>query len=197
MSAVAVMDQRPPYVRFEERSVEDRDETIKLGRQIFRSQYIAILHPVGSKDTIEHVAEGWLDELDRKAQRGLYNREWARQYRQMFDQFKIGQEPTVSGTHVRMWASISKAQADNLVGANCLTVEDLAVANEQTLQRIGMGSRALKQKAKDWLTMADGRKGAEELSAVKAENASLRSTVEALQETVSRLSAKLDSKTKE
>jgi predicted RecB family nuclease len=49
----------------------------------------------------------------------------------------IGQEPP--------------AQIKTLLDINVRTVEELAAANEETLNRVGMGGRALKQKAIIWL----------------------------------------------
>jgi hypothetical protein len=190
MSALAVMEQRPPYVKFEERPVEDRNASIAAGRAIMKSEIWAIIHPLGSRDCIERNAEEWLADLDGKASRSQYNRDWVRAFHQMYEQFKSGQELTPNGTHVREWAVLSRAQAENLVSAGVLTVEDCAAMNEEAMRRVGMGARELKGRAKDWLTMADKRKGAEELNAVRTENGDLKTRIASLESKLEQLLAK-------
>jgi hypothetical protein len=190
MSAFAVMDQRPPFVRFEERPVEDRDASIAANRAIMKSEIWVMINSLGSRDTVEKNAEEWLTDLDAKSSRGQYSGEWARKFRQKYDEFKSGQEMTPDGTHVRTWPALSRAQAENLISAGILTVEDCAAMNEQAIQRVGMGARELKGKAKDWLTMADKRKGAEELNAVRAENQDLKARVEKMQAQLEQLLSK-------
>ena len=73
------------------------------------------------------------------------------------------------------------------------SVEDLAAANEEVLARIGMGGRALKQRAVDWLTSAGSTgKASEELSALKASNENLQARNEQLETQLRELAAKVE-----
>ena len=73
------------------------------------------------------------------------------------------------------------------------SVEDLASANEEVLARIGMGGRALKQRAIDWLTSAGSTgKASEELSALKASNENLQARNEQLETQLRELAAKVE-----
>lgn len=189
---VALMPQRPPYVEFEERPVEDRNETIKQGKLVLRPVHFAIIRPIGGKDAIEKEAEPWLTHLDKQVQLGTFPREWAQFFRKQYTDWKNGQEIGPDGTHVRNWAAISRTQAETLIAARCLTVEDLAQANEETMQRIGMGARSLKARAQAWLETAAQNGSAEELAALRVkteqqatENAELRRRMEALEARIS------------
>lgn len=189
----ATQQARPPFVEFEERAVEDRAETIAQGGLVMKAVDYAILHPLGSKDTIEKVATEWLDYIDRQAQRGEYPREWAKFFRDQYQEWKAGADPSkVNGLHVRNWAAISRATAESLIAAGIRSVEDLAAAPEQALQRIGMGARDLKHRAQAHLDAAESGKGAEELALLRDENANLKGEVKELRESLDQLIATVE-----
>lgn len=179
---VHLMQQgRPPYVRFEQRAEEDRNETIKQNKLVLKDvDYVNIL-TAGSKDTVEKPAQEWLDHCEQMAGKGKWPQEWITAHRKMYQDWKAGLEVVPIGFSVRQWPAISKAQAENLVIAGVLTVEDLAAANEQTMGRIGMGARELKAKAKAWMDSAKDNKG-EELAALRAQMADVMDVVDRLRE---------------
>lgn len=182
---------RPPYVRFEQRAEEDRNASIEAkNRQVMKDVDYAIIHAVGSKDGVEKVATEWLDHCELLASKGKWPSEWAVAHRKMYNDWKAGLEIAPIGFSVRQWAGISKAQAENIVLAGVLTVEDLAVANEQTLSKIGMGARALKDKAQAWLDSSKGNVG-EELAALRAQQLDLTQTVARLTEKNAELESEL------
>lgn len=182
----------PPYIRFENRAEEDRTETIKQGKLVLKDVDYVIIARAGSKDTVEKIAPEWLDHCEKMSREStpLWPADWAVAHRKMYEQWKSGQEPTQPGFPIRQWAGITKAQAENLVLARVLTVEHLALADEATMQNIGMGGRALKERAAAWLESNKGNKG-EELAALRADNSTLAQTVGALQEKVAELEAAL------
>jgi hypothetical protein len=178
-TGIQLMQQGPPpYIRFEQRAEEDRDATIKADRLVLKDVDYVIIHRAGSKDSVEKIAAEWLDDCEKKAHMSppKWPLEWANAHRQMYNQWKAGQEVTQMGFPIRQWAAITKAQAENLVMARILTVEDLAAANDQALNAIGMGGRALKERAMAWLESNKGNKG-EELAALRAQNADLQTQV--------------------
>lgn len=169
MAAYLMSGSRPPFVTFEERSVEDRAATVASGCYKAKSVDYVIIQLSGSKDCVEKEALPWLADLPKNPN---MQPEWVERYKAMYKAFKEGREPTPNGIHVRSWPAIDKGQADTLIGAQVLTVEDLAAANEQTLTRIGMGARGLQQKARAWLESADKNgKSAEELTALREKSA--------------------------
>lgn len=168
----------PPHLRFEQRAEEDRDATIKLGRKAFKDvDYVILLRP-GTKDAFEANAKEWLDNCDKQANQDPPNWpiEWANAHRKMYEQWKAGQEITVQGFPIRQWARVSKAQAENLIMARVMSVEQLAEANEQTLTMIGMGARELKNDAIAWMEANKGNAGVE-LAALRAENSDLKQSL--------------------
>lgn len=147
-------EARPPYVTFELRAVEDRAETIAKGHPVYRDVAFAYITPQGSKDRIEQVVTEWFVKLERQVQDGRFQRSWLTHYQNAFKAWQDGQEIPESGTPVKNWPSATPAQIKVLLELRVRTVEDLAQANEETISRLGMGGRALKQRAVDWLTQA-------------------------------------------
>jgi len=178
----------PPYVVFEQRPIEDRDASIKEGRLILKDIDYAVIFRHGSKDSVEKVAVDWLDDIDKQSRENLFPPEWAAAYRTRYKLWKDGQELAPMGFPIRQWAAITKSQAENLAMSRVLTVEDLAQASEEMLSRIGMGGRALKDKAVAWLESNKGNKG-EELAALRAQNNDLQSQLQSQSEKIKELEA--------
>lgn len=188
-----VMKERPPYVSFEVQAVEDRQASIEQGHYVAKDVVYAIVTPAGSKDRIPRVASEWLTMLAEQVQQQRFPGEWLNAYREAYKAFCEGREAPLNGTPVRDWPSISPAQLQQLLNFSVRTVEDLAVANEETLSRLGMGGRALKQKAIEWLDASKGIGAqAEMITAIKLENAQLKETVNAQAAAIAELRAKVE-----
>lgn len=188
-----VMKERPPYVSFEVQAVEDRQASIEQGHYVAKDVVYAIVTPAGSKDRIPRVASEWLAMLTEQVQQQRFPGEWLNAYREAYKAFCEGREAPLNGTPVRDWPSISPAQLQQLLNFSVRTVEDLAVANEETLSRLGMGGRALKQKAIEWLDASKGIGAqAEMITAIKLENAQLKETVNAQAAAIAELRAKVE-----
>ena len=183
---VGIAVERPPFVRFVKKPVEDRNATIQAGYPKYRDVNWALITPSGSKDTVERVAEEWLDHLDQQAREGRFNREWARMFRDFYKEWLVTGEVPLNGTSIKLWPGATPAQVENLLAIKILTVEDLAAANEDGLRRIGMGGRELRDKAIAWL------KSAADHGSVAAENAALKQEVESLRGAVKALGGKLE-----
>ena len=158
-----------PHLFFEEESVEDRNASLAAGGLISKSVDMVTIRQPGSKDDVKREAGPWLATLPQNPN---WSPEWVERAKAMYKQFKEGLEITQVGTHVRMWPPISKAEAETLMAAGLRTVEELALANEQSISRIGIGGRDLKQRAQAWLDSAskDGR-AAGELAVLREANA--------------------------
>lgn len=172
---ITIAEARPPYVTFEFRAEEDREASITAGHYVAKDVAYALITPRGSKDRIERVAVEWFAQLKSDADSGRFPPEWTKHFERAFHEWKEGREAPISGTAVENWPAVSPAQLKTLQHLHIRTIEDLAAANEETIHRLGMGGRALKQKAVDWLSSAAGAgRASEEMSALRAELANLQ-----------------------
>lgn len=188
-----ISENRPPYVTFELRAVEDREASIKEGHYVARDVAYAIITPQGSKDRIERIVEEWFAMLDRQAQDNRFPREWVRAYKDAYKDWQAGNEPVVDGTDVRNWPVLSPSQLKACLELRLRTVEDVAAMNEESVHRLGMGGRSLKTKAQDWLSSAasTGRQ-TENITALKASYDNLKLRNDTLEQQVQELRATLE-----
>lgn len=144
----AVMQDRPPLVRFEVRAVEKRDA---VGTRTFIDTDFALITPQGSKEVVEKVVEEWFAQLEKSVEDGRFNPLWLDAFRSYHAKWKKGEEVPLNGFAIKNWPSASPAEIRILLSNGILTVEDLAAANEQMKMSIGMGAVSLVQRAKDFL----------------------------------------------
>ena len=176
-----IAEDRPPYVTFETQPVEDRAASLEAGHYVAKDVIYAIVTPVGSRDRIPRIAEEWFTNLANQVQQGRFKAEWLNSFREQLRAWKEGREIPVSGTPVSRWPAVSRSECEALLSAGLRTVEDLASANEEAVRRLGMGGRALKQRAASWLESAsDVGKVAEELNALRQRNEELLADNKAL-----------------
>jgi hypothetical protein len=174
------MEERPVYVRFEYREVEDRAASIKEGHYVGKDVIFAMITPPGGNLVVDRVADEWL-----ASKRGD---KFYPHYEALLKAWKEGAAEPEFGTSLKSWPVASPAQIAACFSANIKTVEDLATAPAQALQRIGMGAVALQQKAAAWLQSAqDKGQTAEKVAtltrdveALTTRNAELSAQVEAL-----------------
>jgi uncharacterized coiled-coil protein SlyX len=172
----AFMPEKPPYVEFERRSVEQRTVT---GEVQYVPKDFVIIMPVGGKDKVEKEVMDWFEVLKMEIKAQRRPQDHLTQYTGAYEMFKRGEEIPEDGTPLRNWPVIGKAEFNNLKLLRIRTVEDLANANEETMQRIGMGSRALKRAAQDWLAAKGGANLVSQLTASRA-------TIQALEERIAK-----------
>jgi hypothetical protein len=184
--------QRPPYVEFEQRAVEDRQKTIETGGYTARDVDFAIIRAIGAKDAVEKPAVEWLAHLKQLEQLGDWPREWVKFFHEQYAEWKAGHEITPNGTHVKNWGSVSPAEVATLIAAKILTVEDVAGATEEALQRIGMGARSLKQRAQAWMDSRANGKSAEELALLREDNKNQKDIIEQQDSTIKELQRQID-----
>lgn len=142
---------RPPYVSFETKTEEDREGYVQGQPPKYKDVDYAYVTPVGSKDRIERNVKEWFTQLQDQVQQGRFEQSWLDAYKATYSAWKTDQEPPLNGTPIKIWPVLSAAQVKSLTALRILVVEDLAEANEETLSRIGMGSRNLKLQAQEWL----------------------------------------------
>ena len=175
---------RPPFVEYKQVAFPDTKRTLELGYRVTKDVDMAfVMHP-GSRDVLEIKAQDWLLQLRNKMLTGAhdaYPQEWVDQLQKKYDLWKQGLEAPVNGTHVKEWAALSPAQVQNLVAMNVLTVEDVAAMTEEALGRM-MGSRLLRDQAREWLAKRDLAGNAlKENDELKAQVAALTARIEAME----------------
>lgn len=150
MSTVGdVMERKEiqPYVRFERVAIEDVAASKKEGRYAARDVDMAFITPPYSKDVFKIEVPQWLENLEADVRNGRIPEEWVAKYKRTYQAWKDGQELPPDGTAIKGWARISPAQQDVLIRMNILTLEDLAMVNDEGIRRIGMGAIDMKNKA--------------------------------------------------
>ncbi len=145
---------------FSVEAIKDEEESVKQGREIFKDVEWVKIHIVG--DNLTEISRPVTD-ADRA------------RFPQHYQAFKNQGVQLNSGTPLTEWTLISKAMAMNLKSINIHTVEQLAAVSDNNLT--WMGARDLQAKALAWLKSAEKNAG---LSALQAENESLRTEMEAL-----------------
>lgn len=149
-------EDKPPYIQFETRSEEDRDSSIVAGHFVGRDVDFVIVTQRGSRDRIERKWTEWLKVKEQETSEDRFNPMWLDQYKAQYRRWKEGQDDPLTGIPIKSWPVLSPSQTRLLIELSILTVEDLADANEETVTKIGMGARALKEKAKSYLEAAKG-----------------------------------------
>lgn len=194
--SIAVAEARPPYVTFEVRAEEDRAKTIETGVYSVKNVDYAIITPQGSKDRIERLVAEWFPQLEQQVREDRFSSVWLDGFRNRYRIWKEGNEIPENGHPIVNWPAASPAQVKTLLAGGVRTIEDLAAANEEVLARLGMGARALKNRAVEWMAAAGGPGAkAEEVAALKQQNADLQLRVDSLTEQLEKLApllAKLD-----
>lgn len=196
MSSVGMMQERkdrPAYVRFERRPIEDRQASERDGMYRSKDVDFALVTPPYSKDCFEQPVADWLAQMKRDASSGRLPVDWYERYVQAYERWKKGEEMPLDGTPIKGWPVISPAMQKNLTGMLILTVEDLAAVNSDGMRRIGMGAQSLVDKAKAWLSQAKDKGPLTiENAALKAENQALKTTVGTLEARVKQLQSDND-----
>lgn len=187
--SVQKLEERPPFVRFETRSIEDREATVAKGMYVGNDVDYALITPHGSKDVIEREVKDWLEQLRHQVAQERCNPEWAMAFQRMYEAFKEGKELPVSGTPVLNWPGLSPSQVKQLLSLNFRAVEDVAAMNEEAIARLGMGARALRDRARLFLETAQNVGSvAEKAAAIEVENAQLKASNDSLKAQVDLLS---------
>lgn len=173
MSVEAVLEraERPAFVRFKRRSVENKAESLKQSKYVGLDIDYALVTPPYSKDVVEIKVDQWLLNLEQDKRNNRIPASWVDMYQEQYRRWKAGEEMPVNGTPIRGWGVTSPTQQEMLIRLNILTVEDLAGVNDEGLRRIGMGAMELKNKAVAWLrTLNDRGPLTQENAALKREN---------------------------
>lgn len=186
-------EPKPPFVTFESRPMEDRNASLEAGHYVAKDVNFALITPSGSRDRMEKVAEDWLKDLEEAVRQERFPASWLDQYRQLYKAWQNNQELPETGHPVKEWPVASPSQVRMLIDMGLTTVEHVAEMNEEAVTRIGMGGRALKSKAEEWLkASADVGKVSGEIDSLKKVNEALLSRAEAAEINTKNLAKELE-----
>jgi hypothetical protein len=133
-------------VRFYKRPVQQEQESLDAGRPIFKE--FDFVHICVAGDTLTEI-----DTYALASHKTRFPIQWANY------QNRLGaNQEEVVGTPVSEWPIVSKSQAEELRAMKFHTVESIANASDQQLQRMGMAAGmspyAFRDKAKAFLNLA-------------------------------------------
>jgi len=152
-------------VRFYKRPVHQEQESLAAGRPIYKE--FDFVHICVAGDTLTEI-----DTYALASHKARFPIQWANY------QNRLGaDDQEVVGTPVSEWPIVSKSQAEELRAMKFHTVESIAGASDQQLQRMGMAAGmspyAFRDKAKAFLNLATNAaetdKRESEINALKEE----------------------------
>lgn len=159
-----------PHIRFETRMREDRIASLEQGHKVYVDEDWVIVTPRGGRDSTENTVKQWFSNISDSAQRGQYPDEWVKAFKQAYTAFKEGREMPVVGTPLRALTSLfSPAEVENCASLHVRTLEELAQANEETIGRLGMMGRELKQRAEQAVKLNEGKEDALKIAALQTD----------------------------
>jgi hypothetical protein len=186
-------EERPPYARFTREAVKDKRATLEAGQVVYRDVDYIHLTPIGSKDTVIHEVVAWLQDKARMVENGRFSAKWLEDFRAAYAMWQQGEELPLNGTPVKNWGAATPAEVATLIELNLRTVEDLAQAPEEAIRRMGMGGRALQNRARAYLSQATDGRLVEENAELRRQLGTLKLRNESLEEQVKTLKAMLPS----
>ncbi len=180
------MSKGMSLIQFDTLTVEDRSVTLESGHFGGKEIDIALITPVGGK--LIHEVQVTEDKL----------REWKHnpEFRYRYDGYmawKEGSEPPVNGYDLKMWPPIAGSQVKQFNARNIRSVEELAELPDDYLTSFGPGTRAIRDKAREWLkSSSDIGKIVAEITVLKEENRILKEDSLRKDVTISTLKAQIE-----
>lgn len=163
--------------RFYTEPVQNMAKSAEEGRPIFEpKKFIELKHP-GDRlySFVEEIDDAGMGMNRRQMASGEFiGQDYAARFPREWDAFKRGEERASIGTPLDEWPALTRSRVYELKAMNIFTVEELSNIQDGQLQKMGMGARAEREKAKAFLAAA---KGSAHESAMAAELAELREMV--------------------
>ena len=155
---MSIKDGRLPYLQFEQREVGiDEKLTAEKGYPIPKISDVVLITPMGSKDIYEKEWPEWIADKKKAVHEGRYDLAWVEGFETSYRAWKAGKEAPVNGTPLESFAMLKKVQIDQIRKGGIHCIEDMAAANEDALQLVGMGARYYKTMCQNYLE--DSKKG--------------------------------------
>jgi hypothetical protein len=137
----------PPFVEFEEIEIEDREATLEKGEFVGIPVDMIKVHPAGSKDCVIRNYKEWLEQKKQDASEGRFPKSHLFMIQEQYQAWKRGIPKPTWGTPLKDWKHSTPQLLKAMGAVHISTIEELALANEETIKRLGMGARSLKAKA--------------------------------------------------
>ena len=145
--SLELLKELPPMTEFEVRELEDRDKTLEKGEFVGIPTDFVIVMPAGSKDTVEAIYSEWIKTKKEQVKQQRFPAEWCEMIEAKYKAWKAGTPAPSFGTPLKTWKHATPQALKACQAARITTIEELATANEDTINRLGMGARILKAKA--------------------------------------------------
>lgn len=159
-------DDSQVHVEFTLEAVLDQFKMDETGVPVYHDVEMITIWTPGKRDT----------------HKDKVNEFYKKRFKEQYEAFKAGREPSHDGLPLTEWPVITKSQALNLRNSKIFTVEQLADIIDPNLDSIGLGGRELRDKAKAYLDRAVGAKEITkvfaELEKLKADNLALHEMLE-------------------
>lgn len=185
------MSNAVQLIQFYQEAVEDREATQEAGGVICRDvDYCRITNP-GGRDVVERSVADYIANLDHQIKAGTVGAAALKdRFTQLYNNWKANCDPELPGIKLKDISLLSPAEFKMVTAAKIFTVEQLAEASEVGLNTIGMGSRELQKKAKNYLaSMNDHGKLVQQMTKITEENEANKATIKELEETITLLKA--------
>lgn len=183
-------EERPAFVRFERRPVENKASSLAAGRSVCDDVDFALVTPPYSKDCVEFKVETWINNMKANVRNKRIPQEWMDHWMKSYEAWKNGQEPPLNGIPLKDSTAWTPAEIKNFISLGFRAVEDIAGANDQGLKTLGMGGVAHKKKAMAIVQAAkDHGPLVQQISALEAENSQLKGALKSLQDQVENLAS--------
>lgn len=137
----------PPFVEFEVHTIENREATLEAGSFVGIDVDMIKVHPAGSKDCIIRNYKEWLEQKKQDASEGRFPKSHLFMIQEQYQAWKNGVPKPTWGTPLKEWKHATPQLLKAMGAVHISTIEELALANEETIKRLGMGARSLKAKA--------------------------------------------------
>lgn len=176
-------DEKPHlHVEFYTEAVENAAKSAKEGRPIFEDKEFVRIRFAGDPKNVL-VAPAHMTGTVRDEQTNL-PLTYAQRFPRHYEAFKAGQAYVGSGTPIKEAPFLTEAQRRELSALNIHTLEALAELDGAGLARLGMGGRALKDKAIAFIAKASG---SADVTKLAGENAAMKEQIEAMQKQMAEL----------
>ena len=153
-------------VKFFYKNVQNKMETQKQGRPVFKEKTYIEIRIAGQRD-----AQSCRPATHQDKQR----------FNAHFEAFEKRMEPPTEGMPLAEWALISRTQAEELSFLHIKTVEQLATVKDSNMQNF-MGGYGLREKAVKWLETSSAEAVDREKEEMREELAELKKVVAKLLE---------------
>lgn len=176
-------DEKPHlHVEFFTEAQENKSKSAKEGRPIFDDvEFVRIRFAGDQKNVLvapAHMTGTIRDEITNLPLT------YAQRFPRHYEAFRAGQAYLGSGTPVKEAPFLTEAQRRELAALNIHTLEALADMDGAGLARLGMGGRALKDKAIAFIAKASG---SADVTKLAGENAAMKEQIEAMQKQMAEL----------